>query len=249
MDLSLIYLPTAVALGALHALEPGHAKTLTAAYLIGTKGTGRDALFLGLSVAFTHSFIVVGLSIGAVLVGRKAVTDDLVDFLAIGSSIVVIFLGFWFLARRLKVLRKGGSDDHSHDEPDHHHREELPEYVKRGERPTVFQILAFGAAGGLVPCPSAVSVMLLALSVSETGRGIILVLGFSAGLALTLVAVGLLVVTGVTTLTATGRFSRWGRLAPILAAALVILSGFLALLTTSTSFNYFSGPGSGIAGH
>ena len=265
MDLSLIYLPTALALGALHALEPGHAKTLTAAYLIGTKGTGRDAVLLGLSVAFTHSFVVVGLSIGAVLLGREAFTDEAIDVLAIGSSVIVILLGFWLLGRRLRTLKRRAAHhhthadhdhphDHDHDHPhdeeeDHRHTEDLPEYVKRGERPSVWQILAFGAAGGLVPCPSAVSVMLLALSVSETGRGIILVLGFSAGLALTLVAVGLLVVTGVTTLTATGRFSRWGRLAPTLAAALVILSGFLALLTTSTSFNYFSGPGSGIAGH
>jgi nickel/cobalt exporter len=236
MDLSLIYLPTAVALGALHALEPGHAKTLTAAYLIGTKGKGRDAILLGLSVAFTHSFVVVGLSIGAVLLGREAFTDEAIDFLAVGSSVVVIVLGFWLLSRRLRVLRKRGSHrhaheehDHQHDDADHDHSNDLPEYVRRGERPSVLQIIAFGAAGGLVPCPSAVSVMLLALSVSATGKGLILVLGFSAGLALTLVAVGLLVVSGVTTLTSTGRFSRWGRIAPTLAAALVILSGFFAL--------------------
>ena len=69
MDLSIVYFPTAVALGALPALEPGHAKTLTAAYLIGTKGTKRDATILGLSVATTHSLVVVGLSVAAVLLG------------------------------------------------------------------------------------------------------------------------------------------------------------------------------------
>jgi len=241
MDLSLMYLPTAVALGALHALEPGHAKTLTAAYLIGTKGTRCDAVLLGLSVAFTHSIIVVGLSVGAVVLGREAFTDDAIEVLAIGSSVLVILLGVWLLMRRLQTL--GNRQRHEHDHPhdhehphdhgapaeDHHHDGEMPDYVKRGERPTVWQIIAFGAAGGLVPCPSAVSVMLLALSVSEGGRGLALVFGFSAGLAITLVTVGLLVVTGVTTLTASGRFSRWGRLAPTLAAALVILSGLLAL--------------------
>ncbi len=230
-----MYLPTAVALGALHALEPGHAKTLTAAYLIGTKGTRRDAVLLGLSVAFTHSIIVVGLSVGAVVLGREAFTDDAIEVLAIGSSVLVILLGVWLLMRRLQTL--GNRQRHEHDHPhdhaapaeDHHHDGEMPDYVKRGERPTVWQIIAFGAAGGLVPCPSAVSVMLLALSVSEAGRGLALVFGFSAGLAITLVTVGLLVVTGVTTLTSSGRFSRWGRLAPTLAAALVIVSGLLAL--------------------
>ncbi|HEX7673983.1 MAG TPA: hypothetical protein VF412_07425, partial [Bdellovibrio sp.] len=60
-----LYFPTALALGALHALEPGHAKTLTAAYLIGIKGTKRDALLLGLSVAITHSFVVIAISVAA----------------------------------------------------------------------------------------------------------------------------------------------------------------------------------------
>ena len=64
-SVSLLYLPTAIALGALHALEPGHAKTLTAAYLIGVKGTRRDAILLGLSVTATHSILVIALSMAA----------------------------------------------------------------------------------------------------------------------------------------------------------------------------------------
>ena len=86
------------------------------------------------------------------------------------------------------------------------HAATLPDYVQRGERPTIGQIVAFGAAGGLVPCPAAVTVMLLAISVNRTGNGLIMVLGFSIGLALTLVGIGLAVVMGLNALGSQGRF-------------------------------------------
>ena len=83
MDVSVVYFPSAVMLGALHALEPGHAKTLTAAYLIGTKGTKRDATLLGLSVAFTHSIIVILLAVLGVWLGKEAFTDDAMQWLQV----------------------------------------------------------------------------------------------------------------------------------------------------------------------
>src|SRR5690606_27627799 len=97
---SLLYFPVALALGALHALEPGHAKTLTAAYLIGIKGTKRDALLLGLSVALTHSLIVIAISVTAIWLGRETFTQDVTHWLQIGSGVIVIVLGFWMLIRR-----------------------------------------------------------------------------------------------------------------------------------------------------
>lgn len=93
-------------LGALHALEPGHAKTLTAACLIGIKGTKRDAILLGLSVAATHSLVVVGLSVAALWLGREAFTDRATYWLQIGSGIVVVLLGAWLLARRWRALER-----------------------------------------------------------------------------------------------------------------------------------------------
>ena len=263
MDLSLIYFPSAIALGALHALEPGHAKTLTAAYLIGTKGTKFDATLLGLSVAFTHSLVVIGLSIIAVLLGREAFTDDASYVLAIVSSIIVIVLGFWLLNKRLANLRRAklrsselhhshapervhieshsliqSSDFHHHDhalmsdeEHARAHASTLPDYVHKGERPTFWQIMAFGAAGGLIPCPAAISVMLLSLSLSQSGKGLIMVLGFSIGLAITLVGVGLLIVTGLSKLASTGKLSRLSVLAPSIAACMVVLSGTIGLIT------------------
>ncbi len=242
MDLSLLYFPTAVAIGGLHALEPGHAKTLTAAYLIGTKGTKKDAVVLGLSVAVTHSIVVVGLCVLALFFGEKAFTDQAGHWLAVGSSVLVIALGTWLLAKRLRVLRKirhHAHDHHGHDHDhallsdDEHakaHMKDLPDYVHKGERPSVSQIISFGAAGGLVPCPAAVSVMLMALSVKETGKGLILVLGFSIGLAATLVALGLAIVTGLSKLDANGFLSRFGVYAPAISAGMVILSGCVGLL-------------------
>ncbi len=349
MDVSTVYFPSAVALGALHALEPGHAKTLTAAYLIGTKGTKADAVLLGLSVAITHSIVVIGLSVGAVMLGREAFTDEAGRWLAVGSGAIVVILGLWLLRKRIRVMRRAArvgahSPDHGHShapdpqpvkgrmtsgiveiiqtpagerlrltldaavsclsvrveimrgagqteilslspqnqanliwlsnappdephefkakvlltvaaetealpfeihEPDHdkHHDHDhmsddeharahaatLPAYVAKGERPGPWQVIAFGGAGGLIPCPAAVTVMLLSLSAAKTGNGLFLVIGFSTGLAITLVGVGLAVVMGLSKLAGTGRLSWLSKQAPIISASLVVLSGVIGL--------------------
>jgi nickel/cobalt exporter len=370
MDLSLLYLPSAIGLGALHALEPGHAKTLTAAYLIGTKGTKRDAVLLGLSVAFSHSIVVILIAIAGVWLGTEAFADDAMHWLQVASGGIVVMLGCYLLYRRWpqKILPQlhshGDAGHHSHalfhhapdpfrfqgppasgtlsivgipggerfrlelstvsslsgavvrilrphnvvehhalirqsdgawasktapEEPHefdalleletegqrqefyfhmaepeaeeydgqghshlYHHGHEctqpheagldadelaharahaaaLPDYVQRGERPSVGQILAFGAVGGLVPCPAAVTVMLLAISVNRTGNGLVMVLGFSIGLAISLVGIGLAVVTGLNALGSQGRFAWLSRRAPLISAAVVVLSGAAAL--------------------
>lgn len=244
---SLVYFPTALALGALHALEPGHAKTLTAAYLIGIRGTKRDAFFLGLSVAITHSFVVVAISVAALWLGREAFTQDVTHWLQIGSGVVVVFLGFWMLVKRVRQLNRSKAhhhehehhhdhdhDDHSHMTDDEHaraHAATLPEYVQRGERPSIFQIVTFGAAGGMIPCPASITVMLLALSIGKFASGLLAVTGFSVGLAVTLVSVGLLVVAGLSRIQkSSGRLHWLSVNAPLLSAGVVILSGLAALL-------------------
>jgi len=254
--LSYVYLPYAVVLGALHALEPGHAKTLTAAYLIGIKGTKKDALLLGLAVAFTHSLVVVALAGGALWLGREAFTEQATRWLQLGSGVAVIALGAWLLYRRWprpcnceahqaehkdeRAAAEGGVHPHPPDHDHHHnpdeeahmrqHAADIPDYVARGERPSVFQILAFGAAGGMIPCPAAVTVMLLAVSIGQHALGLLAVLGFGIGLALTLVCVGLAIVAGLSRLSRSGRLAWLTRAAPVLSAALVLLSGVVALL-------------------
>lgn len=110
------------------------------------------------------------------------------------------------------------------------HAATLPEYVGRGERPSFWQIVTFGAAGGLVPCPAAVTVMLLAISVNRTGNGLVMVAGFSLGLAATLVGIGLAVVMGLNALGSRGRFGWLSRRAPVVSAAVVVLSGVAAVV-------------------
>ncbi len=225
------YFPAAVALGGLHALEPGHAKTLTAAYLIGIKGTKRDALLLGLSVALTHSIVVVTLAVIAVFIGTESFSESATRWLQVGSAVAVIILGVWMLASRWLHQRKyhwGHGDEHGHG---HSHHHSIPDYVERGERPTAFQIALFGAAGGMLPCPASVTVMLLAVSTGRMVSGVVAVSGFSLGLAMTLVGVGMLVVSGVSRFYgSSGRLHWVSQHAPTLSAIMVIVSGVAALI-------------------
>lgn len=101
-----------------------------------------------------------------------------------------------------------------------------------GERPTAFQIMALGAAGGMIPCPASITVMLLALSVGQTGFGLLTVLGFSLGLAIALVGVGMAIVAGLSRLQSTGRLAWITRQSPLLSAALVMLSGLAAIVVS-----------------
>jgi nickel/cobalt transporter (NicO) family protein len=339
-SLSLVYFPAAVLLGALHALEPGHAKALTASYLIGIKGTKRDSVLLGLSVAATHSMVVILISAIGLWLGNEAFTGRATTWLERGSGFVAIAIGSWMLYRRLFIKRQShehehhapepvivkssilngqleivdtpigermrfksvsnldatemlveitrdhgletlhlekSPDDssvflsaevpqephefsaklllaqkdsfdfemkepehHNHDEHDHAHlddeaharahAETLPQYVHAGERPTTLQIMTFGAAGGMIPCPASITVMLLALSTGKAAMGVFTVLGFSLGLALALVGVGVITVSGLSKLSETGRLTWITQRAPVVSAALVIASGCAALL-------------------
>lgn len=236
--LSTVYFPTAVALGALHALEPGHAKALTAAYLIGIKGTKRDSVLLGLSVAATHSSVVIGISAFALWLGSEAFAGEATRWLEIASGGLALCIGIWMLQRRIRQRRRGEASEHTHhdhdamtdDEHARAHSATFPDYVQEGARPSSWQILAFGAAGGMIPCPASITVMLLALSVGKTANGLFAVLGFSLGLAATLVGIGLLVVTGLSRIaTNSGKVAWFAKHAPIASAGLVILSGVFAL--------------------
>jgi nickel/cobalt exporter len=244
--LNLFYFPTALALGALHALEPGHAKALTAAYLIGIKGTKRDSIILGLSVATTHSIVVIGISAIALWLGNEAFAGDAIKWLEYSSGIIAILIGLWMLQRRIFGLKQH-THDHSHEHEHEHHHEHnhehlddiaharahekaLPQYVRHGERPGLLQIISFGAAGGMIPCPASITVMLLALSTGKAALGFFTVMGFSIGLAFTLVSLGLLVVTGINKLNDQEKLTSFTKKAPIISASLVVLSGILALL-------------------
>ena len=136
-------------------------------------------------------------------------------------------------------------EGHRHSEEGHAHLDDaahaaahaatLPEYARKGERPSLAQIIAFGAAGGMIPCPASITVMLLALSTGRTGLGVLTVIGFSLGLALALVGVGVIIVSGLSKLSETGRLSTITKHAPVVSAGLVIVSGLFALLIAHKS--------------
>jgi nickel/cobalt transporter (NicO) family protein len=261
---SLAYFPIAVGLGALHALEPGHAKTMMAAYLIGIKGRWRDAVTLGLSAAATHSLIVISIALTGLFLGEKEFAGNATRILEIASSGIVILMGVGLFILRLRRQNKlkakrqeqalhhqAHEQGYSHEHPDHDHHEhghshdhddlsedthaathaaQMPDYVQAGQNPGLWQVIAFGAAGGLMPCPASITVMLLALSVGSAASGVVLVMGFSLGLALTLVGIGLLVVGGMKHMARSGRTAWLSQNAGVFSAAMVTLSGIFALL-------------------
>lgn len=224
----------------MHALEPGHAKALTAAYLVGIRGTWREALALGLSAAVAHGAVVVGLAAGALWLGRAALADEGLRWLGLGSGAVVMAIGCWLLWRRLRAHRghahhqhHGHDHDHDHDDHDDHddhgHSHALPEHATRGERVGMGQVVLFGITGGLLPCPASVSVMLLALTLGQVALGVTMVAAFSLGLALAFIGVGMAVVWSAAALG--GRFSAVSRHAPTISAVVLVASGAIAVIS------------------
>ena len=211
---ALVVLLTASALlGAFHALTPGHGKTLLAAYLVGERGTPRQAVALGGAVTVTHTASVIGIGIAVLAAGRYVVPGVLVPSLEVGAGLLVVLLGLRLVLHRWRERRPDSAaarahghehdhehhqhaddHDHSHDaghDHGHHHR-----HVPDGNRPLGFRsLVAMGVSGGIVPCPEALGVLLLAVAVHRTLLGIGMIVAFSAGLAAVLVGLGLVLVS------------------------------------------------------
>ena len=168
----------AFAWGAVHALSPGHGKTMVAAYLVGTRGTARHAVGLGATVTVTHTLGVFALGAVALLLAQYVLPEDLYPWLSLASALLVLGIGATVLRKRLRT-RKG----HSH----HHHHHHDDGLSKKG-------IVAMGASAGLLPCPSALVVLLAALAQHQVPLGLGLIVVFSLGLAATLTGLGLAVV-------------------------------------------------------
>lgn len=201
-------LATALGVGAVHALEPGHGKALVAAYLVGARGTARHAVFLGLVVTASHTAGVFLLGLITLYASRYVVPERLYPWLGAISGLTIAGLGFWLLVQR--VARGAGGDhrhhhhdvhhhhhgaggphhDHHHDEHGHggrgHHHHDAPARLR--------ELFALGLTGGIVPCPAALVVLLSAIALRRTGLGLMLIVAFSVGLAAVLVGIGLLMV-------------------------------------------------------
>jgi nickel/cobalt transporter (NicO) family protein len=206
--------------GALHALSPGHGKAMVAAYLVGTKGRPRDAFFLGGTVTIAHTAGVFAL--GFVTLGLSAwiLPEDLYPWLTLASGLLVVAVGASVLRRHLRARRHQHAHEHGHEHGHHHHHH-------HDQRPTRRGLLALGASAGMIPCPSALVVLLGAIAQHEVGLGLLLIVAFSAGLAATLTVLGLLVVWA-RRLAAPPRLARVLTVAP--AVSSVVIIGFGCVL-------------------
>jgi nickel/cobalt exporter len=268
----LIGVLAAFGLGSMHALSPGHGKTIVAAYLVGSRGTLKHAGLLGFVVTFTHTFTVFLLGLGVLFFQKYVMPEKIVPVLGVISGLSIVSVGALLLYRRAKALMvvSEPADAHHHHDPDHNHNHEHPhvhvhehahELVAAGHhhdhdhdphhdghhhdhghdhphghdhqhghdhhhhnghehhhdhdhhpaglahshgghthshmvegKVTLGSLIALGVSGGMVPCPSALILMLSAIALGHPGFGLILLTGFSAGLAVVLMSIGMLVI-------------------------------------------------------
>lgn len=242
---ALLGLLIAAGLGAAHALSPGHGKTVVGAYLVGSRGTAKHAAFLGLTVTITHTAGVFALGVVTLFASAYVVPERLFPILSLVSGALVLVIGLSLFIRRLRTAINGephhahahespsDAHEHSHDEASqqaqgtftHSHgggaeHTHLPPGA--GGTPVTWRsLLALGVAGGLLPCPSALVVLLAAISAGRVAYGLALVVAFSVGLAATLTAVGLLFVYAGGFVKKSWRTGHLSRVLPV-ASALVI---------------------------
>jgi nickel/cobalt exporter len=218
----LIGLLAAFAFGAVHALSPGHGKTLVAAYLVGSRGTPRHAVLLGLTVTFTHTVSVFALGLTTLYLSRFVLPERIAPVLGAISGLTIVWVGATLLYRRTIGRRSAPpASPLIHDHGDGHVHSHLPDEITMGG------LIALGASGGLVPCPSALVLLLTSVSLNRVGLGLTLLVAFSAGLALVLTAVGLIVLYAKNMLPEASRAARSPlfRWLPVASAAVVTCIG------------------------
>lgn len=274
----LLSLVAAFAFGMLHALGPGHGKTVVAAYLVGSRGTARHALALGFTVTATHTAAVYLLGFITLVAAGLIAPERLYVYLGVASGLIILLMGVALAIGRAGQLRKtaAGAGEHRHGpfgrahshlpaQPeaeiagapalalsaafarpthaphDHDHpqlpaREAHPETRPPGS-PGWRSLVGLGIAGGMIPCPSAIIVMLAAISIGQVLYGMLLIVAFSLGLAGVLTAIGVVLVAGkrlsershVRHALARPAVARSLRFIPILSAAAITAAG--AMLT------------------
>ncbi|OYD87690.1 high-affinity nickel-transporter [Nostoc sp. 'Peltigera membranacea cyanobiont' 213] len=195
----LIALAIAFLWGGLHALSPGHGKTIVGAYLVGSRSNAKHALFLGLTVTVTHTASIFLLGLVTLGTSQFVLTEQLYPWLSVISGLLVMGIGLNLFISRLQ----GHSHDHehenhqhSHDHHHHHHHHEHSHLPSHGDVSSMkwSSLLALGISGGLLPCPSALVVLLSAIAMGRVSFGLALVSAFSLGLAAVLTGIGLMLV-------------------------------------------------------
>lgn len=302
LSVALLGLLVAAGLGAVHALSPGHGKTVVGAYLVGSKGTAKHAAFLGLTVTVTHTLGVLALGLLTLLASKYFLPEKIFPVISLIAGVIVLFLGVSLFFKRLSVALGYAPHGHHHHHHDHahaHHHHEHPhdhhgqahshehhthddgrdlhspdphahahashlhthdrshrhDHLRSdglqtldsglqtfththggqthshlppgadGSPVTWKSLLALGVSGGLLPCPSALVVLLSAISLNRVGYGLLLVIAFSVGLAATLTAVGLLFLYAGRLLKRPAGVGRWANALPVLSALFIACVG------------------------
>jgi ABC-type nickel/cobalt efflux system permease component RcnA len=261
-NIMLIGLAVAFAFGALHAKSPGHGKTMVAAYLVGSRGTMKQAAFLGGMVTLTHTISVFILGLVTLAFAKYLAPEKLVTWLGVASGISIILIGATLFFKRLRVLNKAKAhahhhhhdhahahahahglphthdhhhdhdhhdhDHHDHDHHDHDHGPHGHSHVPEGEV-SLKSLIALGASGGMVPCPSALVLLLISISLGHVGLGLLLLVSFSLGLAGVLMAIGMLVIYAKQYLPDPVKTSQHPafRLIPVLSAFVIVCIGLV----------------------
>jgi nickel/cobalt transporter (NicO) family protein len=218
--------------GAVHALSPGHGKAMVAAYLVGTRGTPRQAVALGATVTVTHTAGVALLGVVALALSQYVLPEDLYPWLNLVAGVLVLSVGAAVLRGRLaRRASEGAAHGHSHAHGGgHHHHGDGDHHHAPPGKLSARGLVAMGASAGLIPCPSALVVLLGAVAQHQIALGLLLIVAFSAGLAATLTGLGLAVVW---TTRAAGRLPVPGRALaalPTLSAIAIVGVGIVLTL-------------------
>ena len=267
------FIPSAILLGVLHGLEPGHSKTMMAAFIIAIKGTIKQAVMLGLAATLSHTAVVWLIALGGMYISKAFTAQTVEPWLQFVAALIILGTAFWMFWRTwqgeqnwLTQTHHDHDHEHHHDHDDHHHhhnhdeahhhhhehdhdhnhaalaglsegskayqdaheRAHATDIQRRfaGKEVTNGQILLFGLTGGLIPCPAAITVLLICIQLKAFTLGATMVLCFSLGLALTLVTVG--VGAAISVQQAAKRWSGFNTLArkaPYFSSALIAMVG------------------------
>jgi ABC-type nickel/cobalt efflux system permease component RcnA len=204
--------------GAAHALSPGHGKSIVTAYLVGKRGTPRDAALLGAVVTLTHTVGVFALGFVTLALSQWIVPDRLYPWIDLVAGLMVVTIGANVLRSRFAHARA-----HHHGHAHHHHHDHDRDVSRRG-------LLAVGISGGLLPCPSALVVLLAAISLHRLAFGLVLIVAFSLGLALSITGVGLVAVLAKKAFARRSFDGLLVRALPAVSALVILVAGLVMTL-------------------
>ena len=210
-----IGLLTAFVLGAFHALGPGHGKAMVAAFLAGSKGTLLTVVQLGTIITSTHVFSVIILGVISLFLSRYFLVQDFIPWIGVASGLLIFIAGYILLARKALFHHE---HNHSHDQPD------INTALKFRD------IATLGIAGGMIPCPSAMVILLFAVAVNQILFGLLLIISFSLGLVSVLIFIGICIIKASGFLEKFDTANSWIQRLPVFSAGIIMVLGLFISL-------------------